>query len=110
MNSNLIAQVDIGQQYLFNGRGVKTVFPTFGSLFSILLSNIYTIMSVILVFILIFGGINLIIGSKGDKGATAKGQSAVTAAVAGFFIVIFSYFIIQLIETITGIQILKSGL
>jgi len=108
MNRNLIAQINIGQEYLFNGQGVKNVFPTVGSLFSVLLSNVYTIISIILVFVLIFGGITLIVGTKeGNKGTTSKGKAAITAAIAGFFIVVFSYFIIQLIETITGTQILN---
>lgn len=108
MNQNLIAQVDIGRKYLLGDRAIEDVFPTVGSLFSVLLFNVYTIISIILVFVLIFGGITLITGNKeGNKDTTAKGKAAITAAIAGFFIVVFSYFIIQLIETITGIKILN---
>lgn len=111
MDQNLLAKVDIGQKYLFGGQGVENVFPTVGSLFSVLLFNVYTIISIILVFILIFGGITLIIGTKeGNKGTTSKGKAAITAAITGFFIVIFSYFIIQLIETITGTNILNPSI
>jgi hypothetical protein len=110
MDHKLIAKIDIGRSYVLDTRGIRTVFPTVGSFFAVLLANLYTIIGIGLVFILIFGGINLIIGSKGDKGATAKGQGAITAAIAGFFITVFSYFIIQLIETLTGVKILNSGL
>ena len=103
-----LAQINIGEKYLIGDRGIKEVFPTVGSLFSVLLFNVYTIISIILVFILIFGGITLITGNKeGNKDTTAKGKAAITAAIAGFFIVVFSYFIIQLIETITGTEILN---
>lgn len=103
-----LAKINIGEKYLFGTRTAKEVFPTVGSLFSVLLFNVYTIVSIILVFILIFGGITLITGNKeGNKDTTAKGKAAITAAIAGFFIVVFSYFIIQLIETITGIKILN---
>lgn len=111
MKQSILAQVDIGQQYLLNNRPVDSVFPTVGTLFSTILFNVYTIIGIVLVFILLFGGITFIIGSKdGNKAATAKGKGAITAAMAGFFIVVFSYFIIQLIETITGIEILNSTL
>jgi hypothetical protein len=104
---NKIAQVQIG--------------PTFGSLFgqtkgiadfvSIILSNAVAIAGVMLLFLLIFGGISIMIGSgSGNKEDIGKGKKAVTAAVAGFLIIFCAYWIIRIVEIITGYAILNPGL
>jgi len=54
---------------------------------------------------LIVGGIKWIM-SGGDKDATAKAQSTITAALVGLVIVFAAWAIIKLIETFFGIQIL----
>ncbi|MBS3075968.1 hypothetical protein J4429_05955 [Candidatus Pacearchaeota archaeon] len=58
---------------------------------------------------LIFGfGIIKSAGS-GDAQSLEKGSKALTFAILGFVLIFSSFFIIQLIETITGINILKPG-
>ena len=47
-------------------------------------------------------------GSGNPEGA-AKGQKAITAALIGFLIVFASYWIMQIIGKITGIDFLKGG-
>jgi len=71
---------------------------------SIILSNAIVIAGILLLFLLIFGGISIIIGAgSGKKDDIAKGQKAVTAAVAGFLIIFTAYWIIRIIEIITGL-------
>ena len=103
--------VDIGQEFKLGGQGVRGVFPTFGSLFSTILFNVYAVAGIIFLFLLIFGGFSLIIGAGSkDSNKIANGQKAVGAAVGGFFVIFLSYFIIQIIEVLTGVNILESNL
>jgi TRAP-type C4-dicarboxylate transport system permease small subunit len=105
------AQINIGQKYKLGGNPITSVFSSLGEFVSHLLNPIYVIAGVIMMFLLIFGGISVIIGAgKQDSGQMEKGQKAITAAVVGFIIIVGSFFIIQLIEVITGVQILRSGL
>lgn len=87
--------------------GPADTFSDIGSLVSVILFNVYVVAGVILLFLLVFGGIQIIAsaGSGNPEGA-AKGKSAVTAAVIGFLIIFGSYWIIQIIEVLTGIDIL----
>jgi len=64
-----------------------------------------------MLFLLIFGGISVILsaGSGSAEGA-AKGKQAITAAVIGFVIIFAAYWIILIVERITGLKILNSGI
>jgi len=82
-------------------------FGTVGQLVSTLLPNIYILAGLLLFFLLIGGGIGMIAGSRGgDPEKTGKGRQGVTAALIGFLIIFCSYWIIQIIEVITGVEIL----
>ncbi len=88
---------------------VNVNFDNFGKLVSVLLANVYILAAVLLFFLLIFGGIRVIIGAgENNPGKTEEGKKAVTAAIIGFLLIFFSYWIIQLIEVATGLKILKS--
>ena len=110
---NLLAQtpVDIGKEFQVKpGLGIKDapLFASPGSLISVLLKNIYMIAGVALLVLLIFGGISIILSAgSGDAKKTAQGQKAVTGALVGFLIIFASYWIIQIIQVITGIAILN---
>lgn len=101
---------DIGEQFSLRSGGIRSVFPTFGNLFSTILFNVYGLAGLILIFLLIFGAITFIIGAGGqDSGKIKQGQQALTMAVAGFAVIFLSYFVIQIFEVITGAQILNPG-
>lgn len=67
------------------------------------LPNVYVIAGVILFFLLVGGGLVFIIsaGQENPEGA-AKGKQAITAALMGFLIIFASYWIMQIIQVITG--------
>jgi hypothetical protein len=117
---NLLAQgptptegVDIGKEFwLRHGLGISNVeqYKTLGGIVSILLKNAYIIAGVLLFGLLLFGGFGIIMGAGGgDPKKTAQGQQAVTSALIGFLIIFASYWIIQIIQVITGMQIFKPG-
>lgn len=98
--------VDIGTTF-----GPAKTFPTIGSLISVLLPNVFILAGIIFFLLLIFGGFGLIMGAGGGDAKQAdKGKQAITAAVIGFLVIFLSYWIIQIIQTVTGVQILNSGL
>lgn len=107
---NLLA-VNIGDQWFIKPNKIisdASQFKTPGALITIILRNVYVAAGVFLLFLLISGGISIILGAGGgDPKKAGQGQKAVTAAIAGFLIIFASYWIIQIIETITGVKILN---
>lgn len=83
-------------------------FASLGELISIVLPNVYILAGVILLLLLIGGGFGIIMSAgKGQKEGVAKGQKAVTGALIGFIVIIGSYWLIQIIEIVTGLSILN---
>ncbi|MDO8551437.1 MAG: hypothetical protein Q7S03_02045 [bacterium] len=104
--------INIGDEFkLGNGKGVDQVFPSLGGLVSLLIGNIFIIVGVVFFLLLIFGGFSLIMGAGGgNPQQSEKGKQAVTYAVIGFLVIFLSYWIVQIIEAITGLNILNSPL
>lgn len=94
--------------------GANTIgktYPSANVIISVILKNSLTLAGIILLGLLIFGGITFIMNSgNGDSKKAQQGKSAITNAVIGFAIVLLAYVIIQIIEKITGLNILNSNL
>ena len=117
--NNLLAEINIGNELILDPNnsgaggkiGTASQFSSPGALISILLKNVYMVAGVLLLFLLIFGGISIIMSAgSGDAKKTAQGQKIVTNALIGFLIIFASYWIIQLIQFITGVKILNPSL
>lgn len=108
-----LAAIDIGEHFwLKEDKGISSGgegYQSFWSFVSNLLPNIYIISGVIL-FILLFAGGFVIITSAGNPEKQQQGSKAVTAAVAGFIIIFVSYWVIQIIEHLTGVKILEPNI
>lgn len=86
-------------------------YTTTSSLISIILKTSITVASIILLGLLIFGGISFIMNAgSGDSKKAGQGKAAITNALIGFAIVLLAYTIIQIIEVITGLNILNPNL
>lgn len=97
--------VDIGSTFNQNGFLSKTT--DVGQLVSLIVSNGIVIAGVILMFLLVAGGIGMIAGAgSNNPEQMASSRKAITAAVIGFVIVFAAYWIVQLIQAITGVKIL----
>lgn len=105
--------VDIGQEFKIGGdKGIANAGPAFqtiGGFVSAVLPNVFIIAGVILLLLLLFGGLTTIIGGDNPE-AQDKGKQAITSALIGFVIIFASYWIIQIIQVLTGVNILKSSL
>lgn len=102
---------NIGEQlWVKEGKGVETL-GTLGNIISNILPNIYIFAGVVLFILLIFGGLTFIINAgKDNPEEAAKGKKAATAAIIGFLIIFCSYWIIKIIETVTGLNIFSPGI
>jgi len=105
--------VNIGDELMIKPNEAITDAPQFaspGALISIFLKNVYVIAGVLLLVLLIFGGISIISSAGGgDAKKTAQGQKAMTSALIGFLIIFASYWIIRIVEVITGLNIMGGG-
>jgi VIT1/CCC1 family predicted Fe2+/Mn2+ transporter len=99
------AAVDIGT--LSN---TFTSFGTFGDLVSMIVKNALTLAGIICFVILVLGGFRVIMAAgSGESKQMEGGKNAITGAVIGLIIVVFGVWIVQIIGTITGINILNPG-
>ena len=74
-----------------------------GSLISLILTGSLTIAGIMVLFMIVYAGIKMI-GSAGQNKPedAAKAREAATYAAIGFAIIFSAYWIIRLIEVITG--------
>lgn len=77
----------------------------FTTLLSSILPTVYIVASFLLFIYILVAGF-LIISGGGDEKKTDTGKQALTNAIIGFAIIFTSYWLIQIIEVITGIPIL----
>jgi Zn-dependent protease with chaperone function len=108
MNNKLLA-FDIGEKLGNEGVNFRDNYSDISSLVSSFLQNAFTVSTIILLFLLVFGGITFIAGAgSGDEKKTSQAKSALTSALIGFAVVFSAYFIVQIIQVITGVQILDN--
>jgi len=101
---------NIGDQFWVRpNQGIKGAagFGSIGEIISNLLQNIYVLAGILLFVLLIIGGFSFIIGAGEDNPEKAKkGKQAITAALIGFAIIFCSFWIIKIIQIVTGLNIL----
>jgi len=74
-----------------------------GNLVTLILNASFAIASIIILFLFIFAGISLISGAgSSDPQKIEKGKKAITTAIIGFIIIFGAYWVIRIIEIITG--------
>lgn len=99
-----LAEVKIGDTF---GSRYKEITQV-GDLVSVVIANLYILAGIILLVLIVLGGIGMIAGAgQNDPQKVAQGRKAATMAFIGFLIIFASYWIIQIIESITGVTILK---
>jgi hypothetical protein len=98
------ADIDISS--IFNSPWGKT--HGIADFASTILFNAVALAGLILLFLFVFGGISLIIGAgQSNPETAAKGKTAITSALIGFLIIFAAYWIIQIVQAVTGLNILS---
>ncbi len=105
----LLAAINIGEKVsLGNGSNLEKSYTSISPLVSSLIKNSLVIAGIIFLALLVGGGIAFIASAgSGDQKKSGQAKSAITSAVIGFAIIFCAYFIIQIIEVLTGVQILS---
>jgi len=100
---------NIGEQFWLKeheGIGGTTAYQSLGGFISAVLPNIYVFAGIIAFFLVLIAGLMFIINAgKGESEQTKKWQGTLTASIAGLLIIFLSYWIIQIVEKITGVKI-----
>ncbi len=104
-----LAQIDIGEKFFGPGSTTKLKELTgVGSLVTTIIQIAFALAGILFIVLLIVGGIGMIAGAGQDNPEqAAKGKQAATSALIGFIVVFVAYWIVQLIEVLTGISILQ---
>lgn len=85
-------------------------FPTIGSLVNTLTKNIMVFAGIIFFVMFIYAGFKYIqAAGKGDPAEIQKATTLVGSSMVGLLLVVGAYFIVYIIETVTGIKILNPG-
>jgi len=100
------AQVDIGKEFLFGGKGVGDAdrFPDLGTFLGGVVNVVIGLAGVVFFIMLVWGGIRYI-SARGDEKAVSDARGTLTSAVIGLLIVVSSFAIIKLIAIATGADI-----
>ena len=104
------AEVDIGKNFLFQGdaKAIDT-FKNINAYVSAILPNVYTVAGLVLFGLVLFGGFHYITGA-GNQEKLEKGKAILTSALLGFAILFGSFWIIQIIQVLTGVPISKPSI
>lgn len=99
MINNLLAQVDISSE--FGSPFGKT--RTIGDLVSLFLNGAFVIAGILVLVLFLFGGFSIIrsAGSSNPE-AIEKGKNAISAAIIGFVVIFGAYWLVRIIEVMTG--------
>lgn len=106
VSRNLVAQVNLGESYLLrpDGPAVASVYDSPATLINILLPNIY-VLAGLLLFIFIFAAGFRIVMNPDNKKAAEDGKKAFFYAIGGFILLLASFWIMQIITALTGVEI-----
>jgi len=96
------------------GVDIKATFgspiESVGQLVSIITNNAFYIALFLMFIFLVFGAFTFIVNAgSGSSESAEKGAQTVKWAIVGFAVVLGVYFIVQIIETFTGINYFTGG-
>lgn len=103
--TRLLAEIPLEQAIKINE--TKTVggeYKNLGQLIGIIVPNLFLFAGIIFLFLLILGGFSIITSTSG-KGID-EGKQKITSALIGFLVMFSAYWIVQIVEYLTGVPIL----
>lgn len=106
---NKLTAIDIGGKFLNSASSNLGDPNSIGANYvSAIISGAISIAGIILLFLLIGGGIAIISGAgKSDPKSVEQGKKAATSALIGFIVVFSAYWIVKLVEQITGLSLIS---
>ena len=102
----MVTEFNLGDRLLFQGTSATSEYSGVGVLINNILPNIYVAGGIIIFFMVVFGGFT-IISNSGNADKIQDGSKTITSAIIGLVVLFASFWIIQIIQVITGVNILK---
>lgn len=95
--------VDLGNCLKLSDQvSVRTVFNSPASMINLIVQNLFVIGGVVIFFLIIYAGFKFIQnGSKGKEEA----QKILTSAVVGAIVMFCAYWIVKIVEVLTGVNL-----
>lgn len=85
-------------------------FPTIGSLVSILIKNVMVIAGIITFIMIVMIGWKVIqAAGQGESDKMSQGKDALKAAIIGLVLIVSAYWIVQIVQYVTGVSILEGA-
>lgn len=100
-----MAGFNLGDKLLFQGSSAQSTYKSPSDLINNILPNIYVAAGILIFFMFILGGFN-VMSSGSDSHKMDEGKKIINFAIIGLLVVFGSYWIIQIIQVLTGLQIL----
>lgn len=85
---------------------ISSEYSGAGSLINNILPNVYIAGGIVIFFMILFGGFT-IIANAGNPDKIKDGTKTITSAIMGLLVLFGSYWIIQIIQVVTGVNILR---
>lgn len=101
-----VSTLNLGQSLKFQGSSATTTYKGAGSLVNNILPNVYIAGGIVIFFMILFGGLT-IIANAGNPDKIKDGTKTITSAIIGLLVLFASYWIIQIIQVVTGVSILN---
>ncbi len=102
--------VDIGDSFIL-GFGKQTIgnpaqvnYQELHNIITIIVKNLFYIAGLILFIFIIIGGVGMIINA-GNAEKQKQSSQTLSSAITGFLIIFVSYWLVRIIQVITGIEI-----
>jgi uncharacterized membrane protein len=102
-----LALVDIGKELKLDSAGrsnISTVYDPTQGLFPVfwtIIKNVYVLTGIILFIMIVVGGIGMI-ANAGNAEKQKQSSQTLSSAVIGYLIMFVAYWIVKIIEVITG--------
>jgi hypothetical protein len=104
------SSLNIGSMLKLQGNtSVDSQYKSVSDLFNNILPNVYVAAGIVIFFMVVMGGF-MILTNAGNADKTKEGSKIITSAIIGLLVVFASYWLIQIIQVLTGIQIINSSL
>lgn len=100
---------DLGSYLIFQNSTARGSYNGLGSLINAVLPNVYIAGGLVIFVMILLGGFT-IISNAGDAHKIEEGGKTITSAIIGLLVLFASYWIIQIIQVVTGMPILNSTL
>lgn len=82
-------------------------FNTIGQVVTVVVNNAFVIAALLAFIFILIAGFGILVGGAGDPKKAEQSKQMATYAVVGFLVIIFSFWIVQLIGMLIGKNILE---